>query len=180
MTATQARRHWRSLGVDTRGGVLGGFSTDPGSHLGHTAQVRGRAHGLRCGGDVPTRGAAAAVQRVRRPDRVPDPPPRTQRNGVNHYHIDRQHKLIRRWQVIDTALRDSHVFEDRWILTTPVPPLGPMLRTAPRAGMPTHCTCFPPSTLSLPRTTEVWLRIGPCGVPCCRACESCLRSARHL
>lgn len=42
----------------------------------------------------------------------------TQKNGVNHYgyknhiSIDREHKVIRRWQVSDAAMHDSQVFEE--------------------------------------------------------------------
>jgi len=42
----------------------------------------------------------------------------TQKNGVNHYgyknhiSIDREHKVIRRWQVSDAALHDSQVFDE--------------------------------------------------------------------
>jgi IS5 family transposase len=42
----------------------------------------------------------------------------TQKNGVNHYgyknhvSVDREHKVIRRWQVSDAAMHDSQVFEE--------------------------------------------------------------------
>jgi len=42
----------------------------------------------------------------------------TQKNGVSHYgyknhvSVDREHKLIRRWQVSDAALHDSQVFDE--------------------------------------------------------------------
>lgn len=42
----------------------------------------------------------------------------TQKNGANHYgyknhiSVDREHKVIRRWQVSDAALHDSQVFEE--------------------------------------------------------------------